>query len=89
MGKSSILRRFSDDSFQESYLATIGVDFRFKSIKVGESVVKLQIWDTAGQERFRTITSAYYKGAHGIFMTYDMTMQQTFQDIKDFWYGEV
>lgn len=51
--------------------------------------MKLQIWDTAGQERFRTITSAYYKGAHGIFMTYDMTMQQTFQDIKDFWYGEV
>lgn len=96
VGKSSILRRFSDDSFQESYLATIGVDFRFKyppsscrSIKVGDSAVKLQIWDTAGQERFRTITSAYYKGAHGIFMAYDMTVQQSFLDIKEFWYEEV
>jgi GTPase SAR1 family protein len=47
----------------------------------------LQIWDTAGQERFRTITSAYYKGAHGIFMAYDMTAYQTFVDIKDFWFG--
>lgn len=80
MGKSSILRRFADDSFQESYLATIGVDFRFKynlplcrSITVNGDVVKLQIWDTAGQERFRTITGAYYKGAHAIIIVYDIT----------------
>ncbi len=82
VGKSSLLRRFADDSFQESYLATIGVDFRFKyfyfysrSITVEGNVVKLQIWDTAGQERFRTITGAYYKGAHAIVICYDITKQ--------------
>lgn len=80
VGKSSLLRRFADDSFQESYLATIGVDFRFKylvflgrSITVNGDIVKLQIWDTAGQERFRTITGAYYKGAHAIMIVYDIT----------------
>jgi Ras-related protein Rab-1A len=83
VGKSSILRRFADDSFQESYLATIGVDFRFKyfqilyfrSITCGGDIVKLQIWDTAGQERFRTITGAYYKGAHAIVVVYDITKE--------------
>jgi len=88
VGKSSILRRFADDSFQESYLATIGVDFRFKyfliklrSITVSGDIVKLQIWDTAGQERFRTITGAYYKGAHAIIVVYDVTKEDSFKDI--------
>ena len=49
----------------------------------------MQIWDTAGQERFRTITSAYYKGAHGIIMVYDVTSESTFRDIQEFWSGEV
>ena len=65
VGKSCLLLRFADDSFTESYISTIGVDFRFRTVKVGEKYVKLQIWDTAGQERFRTITSAYYRGADG------------------------
>lgn len=65
VGKSSILLRFSDDQFNESYLTTIGVDFRFKTLKIDGKTIKLQIWDTAGQERFRTITNAYYKGADG------------------------
>jgi Ras-related protein Rab-1A len=96
VGKSSILRRFADDSFQESYLATIGVDFRFKyphqifrSLPIDGNIVKLQIWDTAGQERFRTITSAYYKGAHGIFAVYDITNEQSFLDLDSFWFNEV
>ena len=73
VGKSSLLVRFADDSFSENYLATIGVDFRFKTIPIEGKNVKLQIWDTAGQERFRTITNAYYKGADGIIMVYDTT----------------
>ena len=92
VGKSSLLRRFADDSFQESYLATIGVDFRFKyafhlgrSITVNGDIVKLQIWDTAGQERFRTITGAYYKGAHAIIVVYDVTKDESFKDIEEFW----
>ena len=52
-------------------------------------IVKLQIWDTAGQERFRTITSAYYKGAHGILLVYDLTSQKSFTDIEEFWIHEV
>lgn len=58
-------------------------------MNISGNEVKLQIWDTAGQERFRTITSAYYKGAHGIIMVYDLTSESSFNDITEFWAGEV
>ena len=61
VGKSSLLLRFADNEFNENYMITIGVDFRFKSINVNNKIVKMQIWDTAGQERFRTIVNTYYK----------------------------
>ena len=61
VGKSSVLLRFADDDFNENYMSTIGVDFRFKSININQKIVKMQIWDTAGQERFRTIVNTYYK----------------------------
>jgi Ras-related protein Rab-1A len=61
VGKSSLLLRFADNNFNEKYITTIGVDFRFKTVEVGGKSVKFQIWDTAGQERFRTITNTYYK----------------------------
>ena len=89
VGKSSILMRFSDDSFNESYLTTIGVDFRFKTLNIEQKLIKLQIWDTAGQERFRTITNAYYKGADVIVLVYDITNGESFQDIDKFWLKEV
>ncbi len=66
VGKSCVLLRFADDAYAETYISTIGVDFRFRTVKVGRKVVKLQIWDTAGQERFRTLTSAYYRGSDGV-----------------------
>ncbi|CAA9988698.1 ras-related protein Rab-1A, putative [Plasmodium knowlesi strain H] len=88
VGKSCILLRFSDDHFTESYITTIGVDFRFRRIKVGDKMVKLQIWDTAGQERFRTITSAYYRGADGIIIIYDTTDRNSFLHIKE-WINEI
>ena len=88
VGKSCILLRFADDAFTESYISTIGVDFRFRTIKVENKTVKLQIWDTAGQERFRTITSAYYRGADGIIMVYDVTSQDSFTHVND-WLNEV
>lgn len=81
VGKTSILTQFADNKFSENYLTTIGVDFRFKTIKIDNKNVKFQIWDTAGQERFRTITSAYYKGADGIIMVYDVTDPSTLEDI--------
>ena len=58
-----------------------------RSLNINGNEVKLQIWDTAGQERFRTITSAYYKGAHGIIMVYDVTSESSFRDITEFWSG--
>lgn len=64
------------------------MDFRFKTVKVGEKYVKLQIWDTAGQERFRTITSAYYRGADGIILVYDVTSRDSFDHVQD-WLQEV
>ena len=96
VGKSCILLRFADDKFNENFYATIGVDFRFKNITVDNKSVKLQIvrkknkiiniktqWDTAGQERFKTITSAYYRGAHGIIIVYDVADKKSFVHIKD------
>lgn len=77
-----------DDAFTESYISTIGVDFRFRTVKIDKKTVKLQIWDTAGQERFRTITSAYYRGADGIIMVYDVTSMESFEHVND-WLKEV
>ena len=88
VGKSCLLLRFADDAFTESYISTIGVDFRFRTVKVDGKTVKLQIWDTAGQERFRTITSAYYRGADGIIMVYDVTSAESFDHVAD-WLTEV
>uniref|UniRef100_A0A7S2Y0T5 Uncharacterized protein n=1 Tax=Fibrocapsa japonica TaxID=94617 RepID=A0A7S2Y0T5_9STRA len=88
VGKSCLLLRFADDAFTESYISTIGVDFRFRTVKLDQKTVKLQIWDTAGQERFRTITSAYYRGADGIIMVYDITHKEAFDHVND-WLAEV
>jgi len=88
VGKSCLLLRFADDSFTESYISTIGVDFRFRTVTIDHKTVKLQIWDTAGQERFRTITSAYYRGAHGIIMVYDVTNYESFEHVEE-WLNEV
>jgi len=88
VGKSCLLLRFADDSFTDTYISTIGVDFRFRSVKIDNKTIKLQIWDTAGQERFRTITSAYYRGANGIIIVYSVTDYNSFQHI-DSWLSEV
>ncbi|KAL7535265.1 hypothetical protein ACHAWF_005114 [Thalassiosira exigua] len=90
VGKSCLLLRFavSDSLSSQSYISTIGVDFRFRTVKMDKKTVKLQIWDTAGQERFRTITSAYYRGADGIIMVYDTTSSDSFDHVND-WLKEV
>ena len=88
VGKSSLLLRFADDVFTDNFMPTIGVDFKIRTIEVDGKTIKLQIWDTAGQERFKTITSSYYKGAHGIIVTYDITDRESFSAIEN-WMGEV
>ncbi|BGP20815.1 hypothetical protein JCM10213_008150 [Rhodosporidiobolus nylandii] len=88
VGKSCLLLRFADDTYTESYISTIGVDFKIRTIELEGKTVKLQIWDTAGQERFRTITSSYYRGAHGIIVVYDVTDSDTFSNVKQ-WLQEI
>lgn len=88
VGKSCLLLRFADNTFTENFISTIGVDFRFRTLKIDKKTVKLQIWDTAGQERYRTITSAYYRGADGIIMVYDVTNEDSFNHINE-WFLEV
>nr|BAN65758.1 Ras-related protein Rab-1B [Babesia bovis] len=88
-GKSSLLLRFADDTYSESYMSTIGVDFKIKTVKIDNVTIKLQIWDTAGQERFRTITSTYYRGAHGIITVYDVTSRVSFESVKKTWLVDI
>lgn len=88
VGKSCLLLRFADDTYTDSYISTIGVDFKIRTIQLDGKTIKLQIWDTAGQERFRTITSSYYRGAHGIIVVYDVTDKSTFSNIKQ-WLQEI
>ena len=88
VGKSCILVRFSDDIFNDSYVTTIGVDFRFKTMVVNNKVAKIQIWDTAGQERYRSITTAYYRGAAAIIICCDCTNKESFNNINN-WIEEI
>jgi len=88
VGKSCLLLRFADDTYTESHISTIGVDFKIRTIQLEGKTIKLQIWDTAGQERFRTITSSYYRGAHGIIVVYDTTDSETFEHVKT-WLHEI
>jgi len=88
VGKSCLLLRFAEDAFTDSYLSTIGVDFKIRTIDLEGKTVKLQIWDTAGQERFRTIAAAYYRGAHGIIVVYDVTDGESYENVKG-WLTEI
>lgn len=88
VGKSCLLLRFADDSYVDSYISTIGVDFKIRTVELEGKTIKLQIWDTAGQERFRTITSSYYRGAHGIIIVYDVTEMESFNNVKQ-WLNEI
>mmetsp|Transcript_26609 Transcript_26609/g.29648 ORF Transcript_26609/g.29648 Transcript_26609/m.29648 type:complete len:208 (-) Transcript_26609:189-812(-) len=83
VGKSCLLLRFTEDTFTPSFITTIGIDFKIRTIDVEKERVKLQIWDTAGQERFRTITTAYYRGAMGILLVYDVTDEKSFVNIRN------
>jgi small GTP-binding protein len=88
VGKSNLLTRFTRNEFMIDSKSTIGVEFATKNVSIDGKILKAQIWDTAGQERFRAITSAYYKGAVGALIVYDISRQVTFENV-DVWLKEL
>eukprot|EP00744_Colponema_vietnamica_P003899 GILI01005911.1.p1 GENE.GILI01005911.1~~GILI01005911.1.p1 ORF type:complete len:213 (-),score=50.38 GILI01005911.1:711-1349(-) len=88
VGKSSLMMRFSEDQFYPNLMGTAGVDFKVRYVDIDGKRIKMQIWDTAGQERFHTITKAYYRGAMGIVLVYDVTDQKTFDNV-DYWMDNI
>jgi len=83
VGKTSFLFRYAEDSFTSAFVSTVGIDFKVKTVIRKEKRMKLQIWDTAGQERYRTITTAYYRGAMGFILMYDVTNEESFNSVQD------
>ncbi|EFA77183.1 Rab GTPase [Heterostelium album PN500] len=85
VGKSSILVRFTDNTFTPHFAPTLGVDFNVKTIRNKETgqTVKLQLWDTAGQERFKSITQTFYRGSHGVIVVYDITDSKSFDRCRN------
>ncbi|XP_062512551.1 ras-related protein Rab-8A-like isoform X2 [Corticium candelabrum] len=83
VGKAKILFRISKDAFNLTFISTIGNDFKIRTVELEGKKIKLQIWDTPGQERFQTITTAYYRGAMGIMLVYDITNVKSFYNIRN------
>ncbi|XP_077870503.1 ras-related protein Rab-30-like [Saccoglossus kowalevskii] len=88
VGKTCLVRRFTQGLFPPGQGATIGVDFMIKTVQIGDDKVKLQIWDTAGQERFRSITQSYYRSADALVVVYDVTSFESFRCLPD-WIKEI
>jgi small GTP-binding protein len=89
VGKTCFLLRYTEDTFTENHISTIGVDYKNKILTLGENnLIKLQIWDTAGQDRFRCITKNYLRGSNGIMLIYDITSQSSFTNIKS-WISQI
>ena len=81
VGKSSLLLRYTKNEFISDLRSTIGVEFALKYLTVDNFQLKVQIWDTAGMERYRSITNAYYKGAKGVIVVYDICRQKSFENV--------
>ncbi|KAJ8290210.1 hypothetical protein GJAV_G00009970 [Gymnothorax javanicus] len=89
VGKSSLLKRFTDGVYSDVADPTVGVDFYARSLDIEPGVrIKLQLWDTAGQERFRSITTSYYRNSVGGLLVFDLTNRKSFEHVRD-WHREV
>ena len=88
VGKSCLLSRLTENTFNEEHNVTIGVEFGNFVLKIADKVIKLQIWDTAGQESFRSITRIFYRGAHLVVCAYDITNSESFENVRE-WVREV
>jgi small GTP-binding protein len=88
VGKTALLRRFTDNEFYADHISTIGVDYKIKSVSVGERKIKLELWDTAGQERFNAVVENYYRGAKGVFCVFALNDRRSFERIPT-WLGRI
>ena len=88
VGKTNLINRFASDKFDSNSKATIGVEFVYKTLKINKEVIKVEVWDTAGEERYKAITSTYYKGAKGAIIVYDITNEDSFNNVES-WMKEV
>ena len=88
VGKSSLILRYVDQTWSDTFVPTIGVDFKVKSLEIDDKKIKMQIWDTAGQERFRNVISSYFRGSHGGFVIYDITNRDSFKNLEN-WLSEI
>ena len=90
VGKTSIFNRFINEDFSQNYKSTINVEFKIKYMKLDNNLfAKLTLWDTCGAEMFRAVTRQYYKNAHAIILVFDLTDQNSFNDLKDIWLNDV
>ena len=83
VGKTSLITRYTNGTFKEEYLATIGLDFYSKEEIIDNKTINIKLWDTAGQERFKSLTQNYFKNAEGVLLTYDITNNESFENLKD------
>ena len=88
VGKSSLILRYVDQVWSDTFVPTIGVDFKVKTLEIENKQIKMQIWDTAGQERFRNVISSYFRGSHGILLIYDITNRDSFKNLEN-WLIEI
>ncbi len=90
VGKTSIISQFVDQVFQDDQQSTIGGTFSTKTVKCSNGkTLKLEIWDTAGQERYRSVTKMFYKDANAAILVYDITNKSSFEELKNYWIGQV
>lgn len=83
VGKSSILMRYTENTFNTNMATTVGIDYKLKKIKVDDVELKLQIWDTAGQEKYRSLAQNYYKNSMGVLLVFDVTEEDTFDNVRN------
>ena len=88
VGKTNLVKRFINNSFSKETKATVGVEFMSQSYIIDNKIYKVELWDTAGQERYKAITAAYYKGAKGALIVYDVTSKETFDHV-DNWHNDL
>ena len=88
VGKTSLLLKYTDDTFKTNMLPTFGLDVRYKYLQKDNNNIRLDLWDTAGQEKFRTMTQNYYKGSDGIILVYDISNESSFETLKN-WMDDI